>query len=73
MTFTKLISSTYSGPPQKGVERILEKYLWMPTNIKGEVRWFAHAKIRQVYTNWEAYSYYGCEWHNVEFINDDNK
>ena len=70
MKFDKLISANYFGSPEKGSERVFERFLLFPKCIRGETRWIETARIRQIYTNGERYSDYGCSWHDIEFMKE---
>ena len=46
---------------QIGEERIVNRFLFLPCTISGEVRWFENATIKQ--------QYFGGQWTNMQFVN----
>lgn len=55
--------------PKDKEERIIKKFLFMPLEIKSEVRWLEFAKIKQEFVVTRApfsWSY----WRDIEFVNN---
>ena len=48
--------------PLNGEERIVEKFLWIPTRIGRDVRWLEFTIIKQKYNR--------IEWNNVKWLKD---
>ena len=73
MTYNNINSATYVGEPKKGAKRIVERFLFFPKSVRGEVRWLTRARISQVYTNSREYWDFDCSWKNLEFVNPPTK
>ena len=53
-----------SSDPSSGEIRVVSRFLFLPTSINGEVRWFEWATIQQKYYS----GYTGGDWENTRWL-----
>jgi len=67
MIIQRLVSCTSKYlEPQNDDQRVLEKYLFFPKYIRGELRWLERVRVREIYS--KPHYYDDGKWVEVNFI-----